>query len=215
MILHDRKKVFIHIPKCGGMSVISQYYKEKYGDKWIQERGFMHTWDKGLQVESRNGKTNAITHNLHADYQRIKPLYPDYQYFTQIRHPLTRWESIYKHLCDHKYIKNWTIEEWTMKAIPSLRRGSMFGCVENIEGFESQLIARIEAFAVMYKPSWIFYREPDVAVHKLEEGTLWNDLGLNFSHIHRSNKEVGEYDFKLVEELVRQDYDKDWEKYGG
>ena len=72
MILHKHKTVFIHIPKCGGTSIVNQYARQ-HG---VSEYKFAsQTWSQGFATACIRGYRSANKHymyvtNLHATYDQ-------------------------------------------------------------------------------------------------------------------------------------------------
>ena len=73
MILHDDKKIFIHIPKCGGYSVFHAWLasRPKYMEQFVGAAS--HTWKRGMSVEGRrppkkDKDKGTLIINLHATY---------------------------------------------------------------------------------------------------------------------------------------------------
>ena len=186
----------------------------KKGNKFL----LIHrNWHEGLHAEYIREEVRPETsgfqyNNIHASYDQIAIQYPDYKYFTVIRDPLTRWESLYKHACDHNFIIDWDIVTWTKKAISSIENGSVYGTIQNVEYFEKSL-TRMGSYHVMYLPAWTFYREPEVEVHKLENQTIWKAMDLMKNNHHKSITEIAGYDREYVFKLIYDYYKRDFERW--
>ena len=154
----------------------------------------------------------AVFNNIHATYDQLALQYPDYKYYTVIRNPLTRWESLYKHNCDEGFIVDWDIITWTRKAISSIENGAYFGTIQNLDLFEKSLV-RMGSYHVMYLPAWVYYREPEVKVHKLENQTIWKELGLMKNIHHASQTQLAGYNTERVLDLIYDYYKKDFERW--
>lgn len=210
MVIHDKKSCFIHIPKCGGISVTRSWLAQQ--DKKVP---FQHrNWQGGLHAEFIREGVNkgAVFNNIHATYDQLALQYPDYKYYTVIRNPLTRWESLYKHNCDEGFIVDWDIITWTRKAISSIENGAYFGTIQNLDLFEKSLV-RMGSYHVMYLPAWVYYREPEVEVHKLENQTIWGELGLMKTTQHVSQTQLAGYNTERVLDLIYNYYKKDFERW--
>ena len=70
-------------------------------------------------------------------------------------------------------------------------------------------------FSKFFMPQWMYYREPEVEVHKLEEQTIWKALGIPAQHVHKSKTVLLDYDREKVKDLIYDYYKKDFEYYGG
>ena len=214
MIAHDKKWCYIHIPKCGGLSITRAWLAQQDKKTW---KTYQHrNWQIGLNADFiREGLTvssGAIFNNIHATYDQLALQYPDYDYYTVIRNPLTRWESLYRHNCDEGFIVDWDIITWTKKAIQSLENGAYFGTIQNIDYFEKSLV-RMGSYHVMYLPAWVYYREPEVEVHKLEDQTIWNKLGVMRNIHHASVTQLAGYNTEEVKEMIYNYYRKDFERW--
>ena len=216
MVAHDRQWCYIHIPKCGGISVTRAWLAQmEKKDKYFV---FNHrNWQTGLNAEfiqegKRPASKGSVFNNIHATYDQLALQYPDYDYYTVIRNPLTRWESLYKHNCDEGFIVDWDIITWTKRAIQSLENGAYFGTIQNLDYFEKSLV-RMGSYHVMYLPAWVYYREPEVEVHRLEDQTIWDKLGVMRNIHHASITQLAAYDTERVREMIYNYYKKDFERW--
>ena len=216
MIIHPKKEVYIHIPKCGGISITRSYVDQFY--KKDNRFTLLHrNWQHGLAGDYiREGKKEFAVgqtfNNIHATYDQIAPQYPDYKYFTVIRNPLDRWESLYRHALDNNFVIDWDIITWTKKAMSSLKNGAYWGTAQNLDYFEKAHI-RMGSFHVMYLPAWVYYREPEVEVHRLEDQTIWERTGTIQNNHHKSISQIAPYDREIVKELIYDYYKKDFERW--
>jgi chondroitin 4-sulfotransferase 11 len=94
-ISHDKKIIFIHIPKNAGTSFIisnnmednyhhfPQYYINKYPDEWMKYRKIAiirNTWDRvvscyeyaKMENSFYHGKNNKSGNGIHPDYETLK-----------------------------------------------------------------------------------------------------------------------------------------------
>lgn len=78
MISHDKKFIFIHIPKCAGSSMEIFFKKEVKALGWQKEQGLEY-------IMRKQGLAKMIN------------LYPHYFTFTFVRNPFDRFFSICKH----------------------------------------------------------------------------------------------------------------------
>lgn len=211
MVIHDIKSCFIHIPKCGGIAITTAFIHKK-NDKNFK---FSHrNWQGGLQADftkQKNGKT-LYYNNIHATYDQLAVELPNYKYYTVIRNPLTRWESIYKHNCDNNFIVDWDIITWTERAIASLENGTYFGSIQNLHKFERSMV-KMGSYHIMYLPAWVYYREPEVEVHRLEDQTIWNRLKLKKITAHISKTQIAPYNRDRVKEMIYNYFKKDFERW--
>jgi len=213
VVAHDKKWCYVHIPKCGGISITRAWLAQQDKKFLFQHRN----WQVGLNADFiREGIDNrtkgTVFNNIHATYDQLAIQYPNYKYYTVIRNPLTRWESLYKHACDEGFIVDWDIITWTKKAIQSLENGAYFGTIQNLDVFEKSLV-RMGSYHVMYLPAWTYYREPEVEVHRLEEHTIWKALGLIRNNHHASITQLAGYDKEYVMKLIYEYYRKDFERW--
>ena len=213
MVAHDKKWCYVHIPKCGGISITRAWLAQQDKKFLFQHRN----WQVGLNADFiREGIDNrtkgTVFNNIHATYDQLAIQYPNYKYYTVIRNPLTRWESLYKHACDEGFIVDWDIITWAKKAIQSLENGAYFGTIQNLDVFEKSLV-RMGSYHVMYLPAWTYYREPEVEVHRLEDHTIWKALGIIRNNHHASITQLAGYDKEYVMKLIYEYYRKDFERW--
>ena len=165
MLIHQERKGFIHIPKCGGITVsktIAEYYYTIDKQRLMLHR----SWQGRLNADfAREDYTQDRRHsrifsynNIHATYDQLALQYPNYEYFTQIRHPLKRWESLYKHNMNYNFIIDWDFVTWSEKAISSLMNGAYYGTVQNLDYIEESEV-RLGSYHIMYQQDWVYYRD--------------------------------------------------------
>ncbi len=222
MLIHQENKGFIHIPKCGGISVSKTIAEHYYSLENNPKRQILHrSWQGRLNADFVREDYPKVAgypirkfsyNNIHATYDQLAVQYPDYEYFTQIRHPLKRWESLYKHNYNYNFIIDWDFVTWSEKAISSLMNGAYYGTVQNLDYFEKSEV-RLGSYHIMYLPAWVYYREPEVKVYKLEEGGCMKAMGFPVRHLHNSNRTIPPYDENYVTELIYEFYKKDFERW--
>lgn len=215
MILHDKKKIFIHIPKCGGYSVFHAWIHSK-PDYLRQFAGInSQTWKRGMSVEGvrppkKNKDKGSLIVNLHSTYDRYKMLYPDYKYYTQVRNPYERWKSMWKHLRNAGLVEK-EFYPWTLYCMKYLPKGNFIDCIDRHDLWESAPQMELD---MLFYPMWTYIRE-EVEVHKLEEKTIWNALDLEEEHSNKSRKYYAEFDhLDEIKRFVYKFYKQDFIQFG-
>ena len=66
---------------------------------------------------------------------------------------------------------------------------------------------------VMFLPAWVYYREPEVEVHRLEDQTIWEALNIEPAVKHKSITKIPEYNRIEVKDLIYNYYRKDFERW--
>ena len=199
MLWHSRKLGFVHIPKCGGSSINWAMMKAQ-PNTWKNK-----TWTRGLKVESMWKNTTVFSQ--HATYDQYAFTYPDYDYVTQVRNPITRFESAYKHLyrlglVDRDYYV------WSSEVIPHLKRGNWIKAIDNHIDYIDVLDSNpTYDLSFLFRPQWHYVR-PEVEIHKLEEGTIWKRLGLQ--RLHRNNSFISGLNSDHVKTEICDLYEKDF-----
>ena len=196
MIWHDRKLVFIHIPKCGGTSVRKAIQKKLGG------KHYNRTWIKGWKVEAP--QEDGRLWNQHATYDRYALTVPnDYMYIAQVRNPFDRFESMWKHMTRAKFT-DVGFEKWGNDSIDALKGGDWQSL------FTIRQPGHISDPSVLFKPQWHFVRD-DVIIFKMEDKNIWNLLGLKETHLNTSPGKC-KWSAKLFRK-VQQFYERDFEQF--
>ena len=192
MIWHNRKIVFIHIPKCGGTSV------RKAIQKKIPGKHQNRTWVRGWKTQVGN------LWNQHATYDRYSLTVPkEYKYIAQVRNPFDRFESMGKHMTRQKFTDT-PFNEWGINAIDGLKEGHWKAC------FDKKLPGHISDPSVLFKPQWQWVRD-DVIIFKMEDKVIWKFLDLPEENLNVSNTK-GEWSSELYKK-VADFYEKDFEEF--
>lgn len=215
MVIHPKKEVYIHIPKCGGISITRGYKDQYFKNKQykLQHRNWEGNPSEYIRHSKRDYLNNVTHNNIHATYDQLALQFPDYKYYTVIRNPLDRWESLYRYNCDNCFVIDWDIITWTKKAMDGLWKGSYWSTAQDIAEFEKAHLRLGGSHFVMYKPAWCFYREPEVEVHRLEDQTIWNRLELIPNNHHESITKIAPYNREAVKEIIYDYYKRDFERW--
>ena len=142
--------VFIHIPKCGGNSVVGNCFHNDMNKwaNWYRWRGY----DK---------------------------------FITTVRNPYTRWESIWAHMTRAELVKV-GFDDFTKKTLGALILGRL-----GIAGLftEHPTEKQLKLGKFLYKHQWQYLQPEEVEVHKMEEETIFERVG-----IPKCVKNVGYYE---------------------
>ena len=184
MIWHDRKIVFIHIPKCGGTSVRKAIQKKVGGTH--RNRTWLHGW-KVLDGD---------IWNQHATYDQYSLTVPkDYMYIAQVRNPFDRWESLYFYYIRHHGLTS-DFNQWTQLQISPRLQGNL------------QSMLKPYMWVTQY-----YFIPPDCEVHRLEDKTIWNVLGKTEVHRNKSRRQPIEWT-EESRQLVRDYFKCDFKEFG-
>ena len=207
MIWHDRKLVFIHIPKCGGTSIRKAIQKKVGGTHRNR------TW-----LNTRKTFIKPNLWNQHATYDQYALTYRDYTYCTQVRNPYTRFESMWKH-CIRVGLTTQEFYDWGNRTIDGLAVGDW---EEACDKEKQELILgyyynRNDIPSLLFQPQWRWVRSP-VKVFKLEDMTIWDYIKLPPIHENNSHKDtrVTSRDIEWSQELrekVYEVYREDFRKF--
>ena len=221
MVFEDKRICFIHIPKCGGTSVSTAYLKIlAKKEKPISRLTYAQkSWSAGLEAKTSRiiGRDNSrqTLYNMHASYDKYYPVYRDYKFITQVRNPITRFASIWKHLSSIDLVDT-SFVKWVPRAIGALREGHWAKSLDNHEQYIQMLSCVNPMFdaSLLLKHQFLYVAGGEVEVHKLEEGTIWEAAGLIKRHENNSAPIwKGEWT-KENKILVRDYYERDFEKFG-
>ena len=212
MVFEDLQICFIHIPKCGGTSVSTQYLTSRNIRNF-----FGKTWRTGLEVQfdraiGRKGDRQVL-HNMHADADQYYPVFREYDMITQVRNPHHRFASAYKHLSSIELIDT-PFVKWVPRAIESLYTGNWSASLDAGHQYIQHLHIVNPGFdaSILFKHQYSYIR-PEVEVHKLEEGTIWKRLGIKPGKHNVSEKEYKTPWTSHNSMLVRDYYERDFEEF--
>ena len=199
MIHHNRKLVFIHIPKCGGSSVRRSIWVEGLAINPSPHSRAEKIIEKKAQVNIRTKKLQWYEEQQrHFRYDEVIDLFPNYKYITQVRNPVERWKSFWKMRKQNQWHKIPDINTWTEQILLNFRYGALPEHADT---------------CWLLEPAWKWIGEK-VEVHKLEEHTIWGALGVEeLNNWNVSVLENPELD-SVLEEKVKSLYYKDYELFG-
>lgn len=198
MVIEQEEKVFIHIPKTGGTSINSRYIK-----KYRMNSVLKHSRHPFIIYQNRGDR---VISEWHFTYDQAYTQFPDYKYYTVIRHPVSRWVSIYKHFLMRDFIVGMSLYEWTEKVMDSLPRFDFFN------GHKFEYEQSFMDFHKFFMPQWMYYREPEVEVHRMEDQTIWKALGLRPQHI-KKGIDIPNFDGQVIFDMIYDYYKKDFERW--
>tara|TARA_Y100000590_G_scaffold225854_1_gene255275 strand:- start:1361 stop:1978 length:618 start_codon:yes stop_codon:yes gene_type:complete len=200
MLIDEAKLGFVHIPRTGGTSVETALIK-KYG--FVGRSLIAQPQEKAI-VKVRNITTGEYEyHKKHARYDELIGFAPNYKYYTLVRHPLNRVESLYRFLTftkvGNRRLVETPFEEW----VPKLIYGGMYG----VEFLDTPPYLIDLSMITLKQVDFIGKSE----VHKLEDQTIWDALKIapmkvfnlpNYFPIKWNLENV-----KIVEKYYAEDYE--------
>jgi|TARA_B110000263_G_C15134548_1_gene430462 hypothetical protein len=196
MIVHEARLGFVHIPRTGGTS-IERALREKYRSA----TGMVNP----QPMEQAIQKTTTVTYGTkelqkkHATYHEMIEFYPDYKYYTVVRHPQARLESIYHFFVWTKLVHT-PFEEWIYRIL----YGLMYGEHETIVDNKPYLVDMNHPYLQV---DFIGKAE----IHKLEEQTIWEALNIkprhDFSVPRNQPIKWDKHSIKLMKKIYQKDYE--------
>lgn len=182
MLVKQLKLVFIHIPKCGG-SAIDDAFDIKYKSLSDQK---VWNWehDRPPVFQYEYFQKDLLIYNKHASYMMLKPYYPDWQFITQMRHPITRWESTYKFLRYRKMIKHTPFEEWVEMSLEANEKHKIEIFFDQWQKYNWWLVnfpTALNLKPIMYSQKYFLPRKApreNIKIFRLEDKTIWKEYGL-------------------------------------
>ena len=204
MICHDRKLIFIHIPKCGGTSVENCLWPP------AQERTESMLWMGFVAPFFNKYQTGGLQH-LTARHIRLEvgaSLFSEYFKFAICRHPVDRIISQFKF----------------MSRRPDLRNFIGLGDAYDFDEYLERITLRRH---VQWMPQVDFIQDEDGMVivdklYKLEDISksstqFASDVGINVSHLPRENSTDDVCRPKLTArhmDRIMEIYQRDYEVLG-
>jgi len=217
MIIPKLKAVFIHIPKTGGSAVDDAFDKAHQS----LENQLVWNWEhqRPPKFEYIYFPRKPIVVNKHATYNMMKPYYPDWAYLTQVRHPLTRWRSIFAFLKLRRMIRPETdFIEWTHRAIPACAKERLEDFIDESETYNYWQVhfpIALNLHVMMFRQRYFLPKNKadfsDIKIYKLEDQTIWKDWDLEpcFQMVSPEQyKQEAQYNSEtkeLVEEYFAED----------
>ena len=212
MIYHRPKIAYLHNPRTGGTSVDHALIK-KYPDV-IQM--FAHAWKSNVNgevaspvsVKIRSAHTDRLPGKVleyqkkHASYDELYPLYPDYKFYSTVRHPLKRVESWYRFF-------SWSETD----GVPWTPYGFNEWIYNLYHNDETMIVQDVVDSSNFHHTQSSFIG--DAEWFKLEEGTIWDALGIEEKHHYAiPDAELGEEWTAESLEMMIDYYGEDFERFG-
>lgn len=212
MIYHQPKIAYLHNVRTGGTSV-DHALNKKYPDV---RQMFAHAWKSNVngqvtspvRIRIRSAHTDRLPGKVleyqkkHATYDELYPLYPDYRFVAQVRHPLRKVESMYRFArwseVDGVPCTPYEFNEWVHNLYHNDETITTTDFVDssNFHISQSKFIGDAEWF-------------------KLEEGTIWDALDIEERH-HYALPDADMPDAWTTEslEMMHEYYQEDFERFG-
>jgi hypothetical protein len=196
MLVNEAGIGFVHIPRTGGTSVERALAaKYRYAEGVVNPQPMK----KAIQIQTTVDHGTRQLQKKHATYHELIEFYPDHKYYTLVRHPQARFESIYRYFV-------WTglvhtpFEEWVYRII--------YGLMYDVPN----IIVDVEPYLIdMNFPHLQVDYIGKAEIHKLEEQTIWEALDISPRHefsIPKAYKINWEKDsIKLMERFYQKDYE--------
>lgn len=184
MIVPKKKWVFIHITKCAGTAVGKalnkqyQCFEDQIEWNWNHDKPALFEYD---YFRREPGQAPLIVYNKHATYDMVKGFFPDWQYFTQMRHPTSRWGSIYSFLSYRGMIDS-PFEEWTPRAIEAVGKQVMEEFIDASEKYnfwQNNFPTGLNLRPMMYTQRYFLPRKDpkkNITIFRLEDKSIWKAL---------------------------------------
>ena len=196
MLINEARLGFVHIPRTGGTSV-----ERALAVKYRSATAMVNPQPMKQAIQ----KQTTVTHGTkelqkkHATYHEMIQFYPDYKYYTLVRPPQARLESIY-HFFVWTNLVHTPFEEWIYRMI----YGLMYDVPNTVVDEEPYLV---DMNFPHHQVDFIGKSE----IHKLEEQTIWEALNIQPRHdfnVPRKNPIKWDKDsIKLIEKFYQKDYE--------
>ena len=221
-INHDKKAIYIHIPKTGGSFIrdsLKNYYGFKpYYLKRPDHNQFCRIYDNSVDKHENKIFGTLLYYKTSPHLNRIMNMdqekWNNYFIFTFVRNPYDRFASAYKHLHSIELVDT-PFVEWVPRAIESLYTGNWSASLDAGHQYIQHLHIVNPGFdaSILFKHQYSYLR-PEVEVHKLEEGTIWERLGIERG-FHNVSQKHYETEYSIQNSiLVRDYYERDFEELG-
>jgi len=182
MLIEKLKAIFIHIPKCGGSAIDDAFdikYKTLSGQKiWNWEH------DRPPVFQYEYFANDLTIYNKHASYTMLRPYYPDWEFITQMRHPVKRWESTYTFLRYRKMIKETTFQDWIEQSLEASALNHIekfFDQWQKYTWWQVNFPTALNLKPLMYTQKYFLPRKnprEGIKIFRLEDQNIWKAYGL-------------------------------------
>ena len=197
MIVNEARIGFVHIPRTGGTSV-----ERALATKYRSATAMVNEMPmkQAIQKQTTVSMGTKELQKKHATYNELIEFYPDYKYYTLVRHPQARLESVYHFFVWTKLIHT-SFEECIYR--------TLYGLMYNIPNAEIDEEPYLVDLNIPYlQVDYIGKAE----VHKLEEQTIWEALNIQPRHdfnVPRTQPiKWDKNSIKLMKKIYQKDYEE-------